>query len=63
MAGIPANDIVCEALIYLHSGDYELETEIKLGLYGEEAVAQAALAAYCRNNKSLIHAKNLISEK
>lgn len=57
------DDTVFEVLIYLHSKDYEFETEIELGLYGDEVSAQNKLIKYCRDNASLVNSQNLIFEK
>lgn len=57
------DNTVFEAIVYIHSTDYEFETEIELGLYGDEADAQSKLAKYCSENTLLLNAQNLISEK
>ncbi len=54
---------VFEAMLYLHSEDFELESEIELGLYGDETMAQEKLMTYCAENKPLMTVKGLISEK
>lgn len=54
---------VYEAIIYLHSEDYEFETEIELGLYGDEVAAQNKLIKYCNENNLLVNTQNLILEK
>lgn len=61
--GIIVDDTVFEVLIYLHSKDYEFETEIELGLYGDEVAAQNKLIQYCRDNASLVNTQNLIIER
>lgn len=57
------DNTVFEVVIYLHSEGYEFETEIELGLYGDEVTAQAKLVKYCRDNAALVTAQNLIFEK
>lgn len=54
---------VLEVIVYIHSEDYEIETEIELGLFGVESAAQAALIKYCSENSTLLSAQNLIVEK
>lgn len=63
VSGSIVDNTVFEALIYIHSEDYEFETEINLGLYGEEVFAQNKLIKYCRDNAILINAQNLFFEK
>lgn len=60
--GETRNCCVFEAIVYLHSKDYSVETEIELGLYGDEPAAQAELQKYCFNNDSIVHAKDLVFE-
>lgn len=57
------DNTVFEVVIYLHSEDYEFETEIELGLYGDECTAQDKLGKYCRENVQLVDAQNLVIEK
>lgn len=57
------DDTVFEVVIYLHSEDYEFETEIGLGLYGDEITAQNKVIKYCRDNAPLVNTNNLILEK
>ena len=57
------DNAVFEVVIYLHSEDYEFETEIELRLYGDEVTAQSKLIKYCRDNAALVTAQNLIFEK
>ena len=54
---------VFEVLVYLHSENFEFETEIELGLYGDEATAQSKLNMYCRDNAPLESVHGLILEK
>lgn len=54
---------VFEALIYLHSADYEFETSIELGLFLEKKDAQNAVTRYCSENTSLIHARGVAVER
>ena len=63
VSGTITGDVVYEVLVYIHSEDYEIETQIELGLYGDENVAQDRLIAYCRNNAPLIGIQNLVVEK
>ena len=63
VSGDIVEDTVFEVLVYLHSENYEFETEIELGLYGDEATAQNKLNKYCRDNAPLVNAQDLISEK
>lgn len=58
-----ANDIVFEVLVHIHSEDYEFETEIELGLYGDEFTAQNELDRYCRDNEKLLDVQDLVFEK
>ena len=62
VVGTVVDDTVYEVLIYLHSIDYEFETEIWLGLFGNKTDAQNRLMIYCENNAALLNAENLISE-
>lgn len=54
---------VFEVLVYLHSENFEFETEIELGLYGDEVTAKNKLNMYCRDNAPLENAQGLIFEK
>lgn len=56
-------DTVFEVLVYLHSENFEFETEIELGLYGDEVTAQNKLKMYCRDNASLGNVQDLIFER
>ena len=57
------HDTVFEVLVYLHSENFEFETEIELGLYGDEDTAQNKLNVYCRDNIQLLDAKKLVAER
>lgn len=57
------DDTVFEVIIYLHSECYEFESEIELGLYGDEIAAKNELAKYCTENAPLVNAPKLISER
>lgn len=61
--GSIVHDTVFEVLVYLHTTNFEFETEIELGLYGNEATAQNKLNMYCANNTSLGNVQDLIFEK
>lgn len=63
VSGAIVNDSVFEAIIYLHSEDFKFETEIELGLYGDEVTARNQLIKYCRDNSRLVNVQNLIVEK
>jgi len=54
---------IFEALIYLHSADYDVEHEIELGLYGDELSAQTILSNYCKGNPQTVNRSDLIVEK
>jgi len=54
---------VFEAIIYLHSEDYEIEHVIELGLYGDALSAHQKLADYCKDNPSIIKGCSLIAEE
>lgn len=57
------DDTIYEAIVYLHSKDYEFETEIWLGLYADELTAQDEVFKYCRDNSFLVNAKDIITER
>lgn len=57
------HDTVFEVLVYLHSENFEFETEIELGLYGDEVTAQNKLNVYCRDNAPLGNVQDLIFER
>ena len=57
------DDTVFEAIVYLHTKDYEFEIEIELGLYAEQVTAQNKLQKYCTENFLLVNAQNLVSEQ
>jgi hypothetical protein len=63
VSGSVTADMVYEAVVYLHSEDYDFETEIQLGLYGDETMAQYILAQYCKDNDPLVSFNDLIAEK
>ena len=63
VVGDIVNDFVFEVLVYIHSEDYEFETSVELGLYGDEATAQKELDRYCRDNKNLLEVQDLVFEK
>lgn len=54
---------VFEAIIYLHSPDYEIEHEIELGLYGDALSAQNKLTNYCNDNPLIMTGCNMVAEK
>lgn len=57
------DDTIFEVLVYLHSENYEFETEIDLGLYGDEVTARNKLNKYCKDNAPLVNTQDLIFEK
>lgn len=57
------HDTIYEVLVYLHSENFEFETEIELGLYGNEVTAQNKLDIYCQENIALGNVPGLIFEK
>jgi hypothetical protein len=57
------DNTVFEVLVYLHSANYEFETEVELGIYDDEATAQNKLNKYCGDNVPLVTAQDLIVEK
>ncbi len=61
--GAVEQDIMFEALMYLHTEDYEFEANIDLGLYGDEQAAHEALQQYCLQNKQLLHTQGLVCEE
>ena len=63
ISGRVSNKVIYEVILYLHTKDYEFETEIELGLYGSEVYAQDVLLRYCENNMWLMQAEDLIVEK
>ena len=56
-------DTVFEVLVYLHSENFEFETEIELGLYGDEVTAHDKLNVYCRDNAPLGNVQDLVFER
>ena len=61
--GSIVHDTVFEVLVYLHTKNFEFETEIELGLYGDEVTAQNKLNMYCADNAPLGNIQDLIFEK
>jgi len=61
--GDVVDGIVFEAIVYLHSEDYEFENSIELGLYGDERIAQNKVIRFCEENRSLTSIPKLIIEK
>lgn len=57
------HDTVFEVFVYLHSENFEFETEIELGLYSDEVIAQNKLNMYCQDNAPLGNIQDLIFEK
>lgn len=55
--------VVFEALVYLHSADYEFEASAELGLFGTESDAESSVARYCTENAALVHARGIIAEE
>ena len=63
VTGTVVDDTVYEVLVYIHSEDYEYETSVELGLYGDEVTAQKKLDRYCNDNETLLSVQNLVFEK
>ena len=63
VSGNIIDDTVFEVLVYLHSANYEFETEVELGLYVDEGTAQNKLIKYCGDNVPLVNARDLIVDK
>ena len=61
--GEVSGGMVFEALVYLHSADYEFEVSAELGLFGAESDAESAVAQYCTENTALVHARGIIAEE
>lgn len=57
------DNTIFEAIVYIHSEDYEFEFEIELGLFCDENIAREAISTYCVENSSLINCQMLIVEK
>ena len=57
------NDTVFEVVVYLHSEDFTVESEIELGLFNDEIIAQRELDRYCENNLRLLNIQGLVVEK
>lgn len=54
---------IFEAIVYLHSENYEFEAEMELGLYGAEADAQGKVEKYCAENAPLVNSADIVAEK
>ncbi len=54
---------IFEAIVYLHTENYEFEAEMELGLYGAEADAQGKIEKYCAENAPLVNAAEIMTEK
>jgi len=63
ISGEIINNTVFEAIVYLHSEDYEFEAEIELGVYGDEMLARNSLIRYCIENTALISVDNFVLEE
>lgn len=63
VGGEALENTVFEAIIYLHSVDYETEIVIEIGVFSNKNVAENKLNQYCRENDVLVNVKDLIAEK
>ena len=63
VSGNIIGNTVFEVLVYLHSANYEFETEVELGIYDDEVTAYNKLNKYCGDNVPLVTAQDLIVEK
>ena len=52
-----------EAMVYIHTEDYEEECNFELGLFSNIATAQKAVEVYTHNNKHLCLPCNVIVER
>ncbi len=63
MSGEVTDNTVYEAMVYIHTADYNFESTTELGLWGLEKDAKAELLKYCRHNKTILNASGLVVEK
>ena len=59
---IEERGIIYEAMINVHSDDYEFDCGIDLGLWGNRKDAEMSVSVFCKENESFMTMKNPVPE-
>ena len=57
------DNIIYEAIVYIHSEDYEIETEVELGLFGDFEAANDSLNNFRNDNNISLFVEGLSVEE